>query len=95
MDSFEKDRNDLIQLIQTLPGTWLREILQFVEFLRYRASFTKSESVIEAPTQPLKTSAYERLMQSGFIGCGEAEPDLSVNYKAQLSDSLSAKYDHR
>ena len=95
MDSFEKDRNALIQLIQILPGTWLREILQFVEFLRYRASFASSETATEAPAQQLETSAYERLMQSGFIGCGEAEPDLSVNYKAHLSDSLSAKYDHR
>lgn len=85
MDSFEQDRNDLIQLIRTLLGAWLREILQFVEFLRYRANFTNSEA---PPQQPLKTSVYEALMESGFIGCGEAEPDLSVNYKAHFENSL-------
>ncbi|MDV3351126.1 hypothetical protein QGP82_20645 [Leptothoe sp. LEGE 181152] len=82
MDSFEQDRNDLIQLIQTLSGAWLREILQCVEFLCYRASFANSDTVAEAPMQLLETSAYEsRLMQSGFIGCEKAQPLLSVNYK--------------
>jgi hypothetical protein len=36
----------------------------------------------------------EALTQSGFIGCGSAEPDLSVNYKMVLQTELQKKYDH-
>ncbi len=35
------------------------------------------------------------LMESGFVGCGEADPNLSVNYKSVLGDGLDAKYDYR
>jgi hypothetical protein len=35
------------------------------------------------------------LTQAGFIGCGEANPDLSVNYKSIVRDGLKAKYDYR
>jgi hypothetical protein len=34
------------------------------------------------------------LTQTGFIGCGEADPNLSVNYKSILRDNLN-KYDYR
>lgn len=36
----------------------------------------------------------ETLMQTGFIGCGSAEPDLSVNYKVLLQADFQHKYDH-
>jgi len=32
---------------------------------------------------------------SDFIGCMDAEPDLSRNYKTYLGDELDAKYGHR
>ncbi|MEH2142437.1 hypothetical protein [Nostoc sp.] len=35
------------------------------------------------------------LNQTGFIGCGQADPDLSVNYKSILRHGLKAKYDYR
>jgi hypothetical protein len=35
--------------------------------------------------------AYQLLGESGFIGCGEAEPELSVQYKAALTESLADK----
>ena len=31
---------------------------------------------------------------SDFIGCIEAEPDLSQNYKTYLTSELKQKYDH-
>jgi hypothetical protein len=31
---------------------------------------------------------------SDFIGCMEAEPDLSKNYKTYLDTELNQKYDH-
>ena len=43
---------------------------------------------------PSKTPL-EALTQSGFIGCGSAESDLSINYKAVLREELQQKYDHR
>lgn len=35
--------------------------------------------------------AYQLLDGSGFIGCGEAEPELSTQYKELLAESLRAK----
>jgi hypothetical protein len=32
--------------------------------------------------------------QTGFIGCGESDADLSANYKSILQSELQAKYDH-
>lgn len=32
------------------------------------------------------------LEQTGFIGCGEASPNLSVNYKSVLQTKLQSKY---
>lgn len=32
------------------------------------------------------------LTQTGFIGCGEADPNLSVNYKSILRDNFEDKY---
>ncbi|MDF5738443.1 MAG: CopG family transcriptional regulator [Nostoc sp.] len=40
-------------------------------------------------------NALSMLTQTGFIGCGEADSDLSVNYKSILRDGLKAKYDYR
>lgn len=41
-----------------------------------------------------KTPA-ELLMESGFIGCGEADPLLSENYKSRLTEILREKHDNR
>ncbi len=39
-----------------------------------------------------KNKAILLLEQSGFIGCGEADPNLSTNYKAELNKILAEKY---
>ena len=44
----------------------------------------------ETPIKPLQL-----LQQAGLIGCAEGEPDLSVNYKQYLTESLNEKYGHR
>lgn len=44
----------------------------------------------QIPQNPLKD-----LLESNFIGCFEAEPDLSVNYKTELGKLLDAKSNHR
>lgn len=35
------------------------------------------------------------LTQTGFIGCGQADSNLSVNYKSILKDGLKGKHDYR
>ena len=42
-----------------------------------------------------RPQAAEILGRSGFIGCAEAEPDLSERYKEDLQELLAAKHDHR
>jgi len=37
----------------------------------------------------------EVLTASGFIGCGEASPDLSERYKEEVRSFVEAKHDHR
>ncbi|MGI2906748.1 CopG family transcriptional regulator [Tolypothrix sp. VBCCA 56010] len=32
------------------------------------------------------------LTQTGFIGCGQADANLSINYKSILTDNLKDKY---
>lgn len=44
----------------------------------------------ESPVKPLQL-----LRESGLIGCAEGDPDLSVNYKQYLTESLNEKYGHR
>ncbi len=34
--------------------------------------------------QPIRKNPLEIMKQSGFVGCVQAEPDLSVNYKSIL-----------
>ena len=35
------------------------------------------------------------LREAGFVGCGEADAELSQNYKDALAQDLAAKHDHR
>lgn len=35
------------------------------------------------------------LLDSGFVGCGEASPKLSMTYKDKLNKSLGQKHGHR
>lgn len=37
----------------------------------------------------------EILAAVGFVGCGEASPDLATDYKAELRDVLAARNDPR
>ncbi|MDS4019595.1 MAG: ribbon-helix-helix protein, CopG family [Candidatus Competibacter sp.] len=40
-------------------------------------------------------SAADVLIQSGFVGCGEASPEFSTNYKSELDQILAQKYGDR
>jgi hypothetical protein len=40
-------------------------------------------------------SAREAILESGLIGCGEAEADLSTTYKERLYEGFGRKHGHR
>ena len=42
-----------------------------------------------------RRAARDAIRSSGLVGCGEAEADLSVSYKARLREGLSRKHGHR
>lgn len=69
--------------IASLPSDAQQIILELINILKKRYSVNQEE-MKEQPTQDW----------SDFIGCIEAEPDLSQNYKAYLSSELNQKYDH-
>jgi hypothetical protein len=53
--------------------------------------YIKKLSKKQTKTKP-KNNAILLLEQSGFIGCGEADPNLSSNYKNELNKILTEKY---
>lgn len=79
------------QEIATLPPEAQQIIFDLVSVLKKRYITPKADK-----------AAAEHLQQtqdqddwSDFIGCVEAEANLSRNYKAYLNQELTNKYDHR
>lgn len=72
------------QEIASLPPDAQQVIFQLVSVLK------KSYS----PDQQASSASIKQDW-SDFIGCMEAEPDLSRNYKMYLINELEEKYDHR
>ena len=69
--------------IASLPLDAQQTILELVDILKKRYSL-KQQEMKEQGTEDW----------SDFIGCIEAEPDLSQNYKTYLMSELKQKYDH-
>lgn len=72
------------QEIATLPPDAQQIIFDLVAILK--------KSSQPKPQQSLSSKVGE---WSDFIGCAEAEPDLSKNYKSYLHQESAQKYDHR
>ncbi len=72
------------QEIAALPPNAQQIIFDLVEVLKKRY-FIERKQCSETLTEDW----------SDFIGCVEAEPDLSRNYKIYLNQELEEKYDHR
>lgn len=64
---------------QTLPEDAVREIADFVEFLKQRKGIISSP-----PTLLTGAEAFKKLSEAGLIGCMEAEKNLSEDYKNHL-----------
>jgi len=86
MTTLEQIQRDL----QTLPQDALDLLAQFIQLLK--KSQTATQDHISASKLSLASDATD---WSDFIGCIEAEEDLSVNYKTYLSEGLEQKYGHR
>ncbi|MDB9468462.1 hypothetical protein PN480_17750 [Dolichospermum circinale CS-1225] len=71
------------QDIASLPLDAQQTIVELVDVLKKRY-FLNQQEMTEPKTQDW----------SDFIGCMEAEPDLSKNYKTYLDNQLNQKYDH-
>ncbi len=53
------------------------------------------DNAMQSDVKPRKLNPAEVVMASGFIGCGEADPSLSENYKAKLTEHLREKHGDR
>lgn len=74
-------------LYRRLPPDVQREALDFLLFLEQRY-----DKEVPARSTADPSAILERV---GFIGSLDAEPDLSENYKAELSRVLEHKYGDR
>jgi hypothetical protein len=59
------------------------------EVIRQAIDFYYSQINVNHP------NAADILTNSGFIGCGEASPELSTNYKSELNQILAQKHGNR
>ena len=71
------------QEVASLPLDAQKTILELVDVLKRQYSPNPQE---------IRKQTTENW--SDFIGCIEAEPDLSQNYKTYLTSELNQKYDH-
>ncbi|MEH2265955.1 MAG: CopG family transcriptional regulator [Nostoc sp.] len=74
------------------------EKLAYIQQQTNQAVTDVIKSVLELYYQQIQQqqkNPFSMLTETGFIGCGEADPNLSVNYKSILKDGLKAKYDYR
>lgn len=88
-------RQQLIDTIHQLPDNLIQELVQFTNYLLYQKSISSPPSFTSEPLPPGKSEGYQKLKDSGLIGCGEAEADLSETYKARYAQEIVGKYDHR
>jgi len=74
---------------------------QKLDFLARATHLSTSEIVKQAidlyyeQVKSARPRPAEALSASGFIGCGEASPDLSDRYKEEVLSFVTAKHDHR
>lgn len=81
-----EDRYLMIQLPKEIkPGR--HEVVVVVE--------EAVQILAEKPVDSHPPNPAQIFLDSGFIGCGEAAPELSENYKASLSLGLRDKYGDR
>jgi len=66
-------------LTQTTHGSLSEVVKQAIDFYYERTQ---------------KNASNEILLQSGFIGCGEAAPTLSENYKSEIEELMRNKHDN-
>jgi hypothetical protein len=74
----------LIHEIEQLPLEAQQQIESFIAVIQSRYAIIRKTKLSEIKKTPLE--------EIGFIGCGEVDKNLSVNYKEKLTDSLKEKH---
>jgi hypothetical protein len=82
IEQIQRDINELPEEAQSL-------IVDFIKLLKKRYSSRECQDIQKEDSE----SQIEDW--SDFIGCIEAESDLSRNYKTYLNKELGEKYDYR
>lgn len=76
--------------IENLPEEAQLLLIDFIELLKKRYSVNTKQEITSDTNLDNKAEDW-----SDFIGCMEAEPDLSRNYKTYLKQKLDEKYHNR
>lgn len=74
-----------------------------LEYIMHKTGVNKSEVIKQAieiyynqlTKQQLQANPMDIFRQNGFIGCAEAEENLSATCKRAFSNGLESKNDHR
>ncbi len=78
----DEDRRRKLEYLMRATGSRVSDIVkQAIDVLYDRAERSRG--------RPEKL-----LTRSGFVGCGEASVDLSVQYKDELKETIPAKHGH-
>ncbi|MCV6638768.1 hypothetical protein [Candidatus Albibeggiatoa sp. nov. NOAA] len=85
----EQQLYKLAQEEGTEPEKLIKKLLSF-----YLGEEPKPELSERKHSNVAKKSKPELIRDLGLIGCFSAEPELSENYKAVLSESWDKKYDN-
>lgn len=76
------EHEQMLEAIQRATGQTTSDIVRVALSRYFKAVFPPAKSPQQA------------LVDAGFIGCGEADPDLSANYKQALG-AMGEKHGHR
>ncbi len=79
----------ITELCRELPADARRQVLALLRTLREQHGLDPPETGGQRAPQP------GVLEQVGFVGSLDAEPSLSEQYKEVISETLTAKHDHR
>jgi len=79
--TFDDDQTEKIIYIQQQTNQEIAEILKEAIILYYQK------------LNPARKTALELFKESGLVGCMDADPDLSINYKSLMRKQMLEKYE--
>jgi hypothetical protein len=89
----EQQQNIIVKTLHTFKNLSAKLENTPETAIKLGETMTKISNLLAINT-PSQNKAILLLKQSGFIGCGEAAPNLSTHYKHELATILEKKYDY-